>query len=369
MRILMTTDTVGGVWTFTKELSIGLLNNGCAVALVSLGRKPSPAQAAWAQQQGARWGARFRYESLDTPLEWMTENARAFTGAAPALLEVAEDFGADLCLSSQYCFGALECDIPRVVVAHSDVLSWAEACRQDGLEQSEWLDTYRKLVQDGLDAADAVVAPTQWMLDALANNFKIPPDRQVISNGRTLASADGATKRNIQAVTAGRLWDEAKNLKMLERVDSPIPLMIAGETEYGSANLTINGTDIRFLGALEENDLLQLFHESSIYICTSRYEPFGLAPLEAAQCGCAVLANDIPSLREVWEDAALYFSGPESLSSWLWRLSGHPWLHNEAREIARDRAREFTVERMTQGYLDLFRSMLKQSSLVASHVA
>ena len=68
MRVLMTTDTVGGVWTFTQELSLGLLNKGCAVALVSLGRKPAPAQAAWAQQQVVRWGSRFRYEPLDAAL-------------------------------------------------------------------------------------------------------------------------------------------------------------------------------------------------------------------------------------------------------------------------------------------------------------
>ena len=114
--------------------------------------------------------------------------------------------------------------------------------------------------------------------------------------------------------------------------------------------------------------MLTLFCESAIYICTSQYEPFGLAPLEAALCGCAVLASDIASLHEVWGDAALYFSGPESLSSWLWRLSDHPCLLNESREIAGNRAREFTADRMTAGYLELFRSMVKQS-LVGSYVA
>jgi glycosyltransferase involved in cell wall biosynthesis len=368
MRILMTTDTVGGVWSFTKELSSELLKNGCAVALVSLGRKPSDAQQAWADAQSGHWGARFRYGALDTPLEWMHENVRAFSEAAPVLMRIAHDFGAELLLSSQYCFGALECDIPRGVVAHSDVLSWAEACRPQGLGYSEWLDTYRDLVQDGLDHADAVIAPTLWMLDALGKNFKLPRERRVVANGRTLVAAEAATKRKMQAITAGRLWDEAKNLKMVETVDSPIPLLIAGEAEYESASFAIDGTDIRTLGTLSEDALLTLFSESTIYICTSRYEPFGLAPLEAALCGCAVLANDIPSLREVWGDAALYFSGPESLSSWLWRLSDHPWLLNEARQIAGSRAREFAAERMAARYLKLFRSMVRQS-LVGDYVA
>jgi len=368
MRILMTTDTVGGVWSFTKELSRGLLENGCEVALVSLGRMPTHAQRAWADGQHERWGARFRYVALDTPLEWMNDNERAFSDAAQTLSQLADQLDADLLLSSQYCFGALQCDLPRAVVAHSDVLSWAEACRPNGLEQSKWLDIYCELVQAGLKDADAVVAPTQWMLDALAHNFELPRDRSVIANGRTLAQVDTARDRKMQAVSAGRLWDEAKNLRLLEKVDSPIPLLIAGEAVYESARIAIDGTDVSILGALEEDDLLRVFQQSAIYICTSRYEPFGLAPLEAALCGCAVLANDIPSLREVWGDDALYFSGPESLSSWLWRLSDHPWLLNEAREIAGNRARELTAERMTAGYLKLFQTMLKRTQLT-SHVA
>lgn len=369
MRVLMTTDTIGGVWTFTKELASGLLSNGCAVALVSLGRMPSSSQQAWADEQSRRWGARFSLTSLNTPLEWMNNNQRAFSDAAPVLMRVTDEFDPDLLLSSQYCFGALPCDIPRIVVAHSDVLSWAEACRPQGLERSEWLDAYMSLVQKGLDGADAVVAPTRWMLDALARNFTLPLERRVITNGRTLSDADMVAKRRMQAVTAGRLWDEAKNVKLLEAVDSPIPLLIAGEAHPNSSGRVPDGTDIRLLGSLDETDLLSLLRESAIYICTSRYEPFGLAPLEAAQCGCAVLANDIPSLREVWGDSALYFTGPDSLSSWLWRLSDHPWLLNEAREIAANHARSFTAECMTEGYLDLFRSISKQSSLVASHVA
>jgi len=369
MRVLMTTDTVGGVWTFTRELAGGLLNNGCAVALVSLGRMPSQSQQSWADQQTERWGTRFRYKALSTPLEWMNDNGCAFTGAAPALMRIIEEFDPELLLSSQYSFGALPCDLPRIVIAHSDVLSWAEACRAQGLEQSKWLDKYISLVQTGLDRADAVVAPTQWMLDALSRSFTLPSERQVIANGRTLPSVDMTAKRRMQAVTAGRLWDEGKNVKLLETVESPIPLLVAGERQHESSSLSADAADLRFLGPLSESKMLSLFRESAIYVCTSRYEPFGLAPIEAAQCGCAILANDIPSLREIWGDSALYFTGPESLSSWLWRLSDHPWLLNEAREIAASHAREFTAESMTEGYLDLFSSILKQSSLIATHVA
>src|SRR6185503_18857468 len=127
---------------------------------------------AWADTQSSRWGARFRYEGLESPLEWMADNDGAFSQVAPFLQRIVNEFEAELLLSSQYCFGALECDIPRAIVAHSDVLSWAEACRPAGLEKSDWLDRYRELVQQGLDRADALVAPTSWMLGALGRNFR-----------------------------------------------------------------------------------------------------------------------------------------------------------------------------------------------------
>src|SRR6187551_985014 len=69
MRILITTDTVGGVWTFTQELAAGLLRSGCAVALVSLGRPPSDTQRSWCHGLTIVWGSSFHYEALDTPLE------------------------------------------------------------------------------------------------------------------------------------------------------------------------------------------------------------------------------------------------------------------------------------------------------------
>lgn len=366
MRVLMTTDTIGGVWTFTKELSTELLANGCSVAMVSLGRLPSPAQQAWIDAQEGGWGSRFRYSALDTPLEWMAENQRAFREAEPRLLKIAGEFGAELLLSSQFCFGALESDLPRIVVAHSDVLSWAEACRPQGSPNSAWLDTYCELVSDGLREADAVVAPTRWMMKALAANFGLPPEQTVIANGRTVAPR-AFGERKLQAVTAGRFWDEAKNLEMLRHVNLPLPLLIVGETEHEAATFNGRCGQATMMGRLEEEELFELFANTAIYICTSIYEPFGLAPLEAALCGCAVVANNIPSLREVWDDGALFFDGAVSLSNLLSSLCRDEQELRSAQERSRQRARGLSAKKMTAGYLGLMQSVLQQRQ-VQSHV-
>ena len=150
MRVLLTTDTIGGVWTFTKELTAELLRMGHSVALVSFGRTPSQEQSAWCAAVGERWSSDFRYEAFTVPLEWMNPNEDAYVGGEPLLRRVADEFCPDLLHSSQFCFGSLPVPIPRLITAHSDVLSWGAACRPNGLESSPWLTHYCKMVEQGL---------------------------------------------------------------------------------------------------------------------------------------------------------------------------------------------------------------------------
>lgn len=360
MRVLLTTDTVGGVWTFTKELATGLLHRGHSVALVSFGNAPSRAQAAWCSLTSKEFGRAFRYTSSTAPLEWMPANRNSYTTAEPLLRTIADEFSPDILHANQYCFGCLPLPIPRVITAHSDVLSWSAACLQWGLEPSEWISQYRLLVQDGLDGADAVAAPTQWMLDALERNFRISGTKHVILNGRSLAAGKREERRTLQAVSAGRLWDQAKGIHHFSEIRTPIPIVLAGErSQQGAAPSQFDG-NVTLLGKLNESELLALFRASSIYLAASIYEPFGFAPLEAALCGCAVVANDIPSFREVWGDAAIYFNGAEALEEVLGKLHYSPALLERFRQLAMERASQLTRARMVESYLSIYRNSLSR---------
>ncbi len=366
MRVLLTTDTIGGVWTYTKELTEGLLERGHAVALVSFGRPPSDSQSAWCGEMYFRYNERFLYAATEIPLEWMENNESSYIGAEALLLTIAGDFKADLLHSNQFCFGRLPASMPRVVVAHSDVLSWAAACKPSGLPQSPWLDCYKQLVQAGLLAADAVVAPTRWMLQALAGGFALPSETHVISNGRDVFSTSTHTMRHLRGVTVGRVWDKAKGIALLEEIQSPFPLFIAGEVQHGNeiASKSLGGATV--MGLLSDDSLLDLFRSSSIYLALSIYEPFGLAPLEAALCGCAVIARNIPSLREVWADAALYFEDAHELTALLAKLSSSTELLQEFQNRALQRARQLSRSRMTELYVELYRHLLEPNDPLSS---
>lgn len=358
MRVLLTTDTVGGVWTFTRELILELIRRRHSVHLVAFGRDPSPEQADLLMKLRELYPDTFGYTASDIPLEWMQTNERAYPDGAALLEDVLRSTSPDLILTSQFCFGRLETPVPRIVVAHSDVLSWARACRPSALEQTPWLDRYICMVQAGLLEAAAVIAPTEWMGQALSDGFSLPTGYVAIPNGtRTPVAEQPTRERQLQVITAGRMWDEAKGLDTFQSVPLPMPVLVAGDDNLERS--PDRNSALQMLGHLKAPDLYRHFRESAIYLCASRYEPFGLAPLEAALCGCAVVARDLPSLREVWGDGALYFDDPQSMSAVLQRLADNPRVLAQAQRAAQSRAEQFTPERMTDAYLDLFHAVLK----------
>lgn len=350
MRVLMTTDTLGGVWTFTRELTEGLLQHGDEVHLVSFGRSPSTDQTAWVARLAAQWGQRFSFTATTFALEWMQDNDGFFDLSCELLRQLATTHGVDLLHANQMCFGALGATLPTVVTVHSDVRSWFQACRGEQPEPSSWIERYDQLVRNGLAAADAVVGPTGWMLDAAKYYYGALRRASVIPNGRDVVAAATHT-RHLQAVTVGRLWDEGKALDLLHSVVSPIPLLVAGDQEGPDGETAWAAEQLTVLGRLEEQQIVNLFARSSIYIVTSIYEPFGLAPVEAALCGCAVIARDLASLREVWGDAALYFADAPGLSALLEDLWRNAELLSELRSRSRRHARErFSREQMINRY-------------------
>ena len=357
MRVLLTTDPVGGVWTFTRELVLGLLQRGDAVALASFGGEPSMAQQVWLREVKDRYREAFRFDSAKAPLEWMERNETAYSGAEHLLLHIIDEFKVEVLHSSQFCFGALPVDLPKVVTAHSDVLSWAEACRPDGLATSDWLRQYLSLVTAGLAGAHAVVAPTVWMGEALQRHYDIPQGVSVIRNGRTVAFASSSERRPLHAVTVGRVWDDAKGLDVLAGVDACMPILVVGEERFESACAPELKT-VQFLGCMEEKALLETFRRSSLYLVTSIYEPFGLAPLEAALCGCGILARDISSLREVWGDAAQYFADSDSLNRLMSRMSNSPAELRNLQARCGMRARELSAKRMVSRYAAHYEELL-----------
>lgn len=360
MRILMTTDTIGGVWTHTRELVSGLLQSDpyVRIFLFAVGSTCTPEQLGWLRAMRERNPGRFDSAVHSVPLEWEQRNDQV-DPFEPRLLSIARAFAPEIVHSSQFCYGALPVDCPRLVVAHSDVLSWFREVHGTAPEPSPWMDRYRSLVCQGVESASALVAPTRWMLKAFCEGFPNKALARVIPNGIHLRPRP-APERLLQAVTAGRLWDKGKNVALLQRLRYPaLRVLVAGAAEHQSSSLTWQGSErIQLLGAASRRDLLQLFAQSAIYLSTAIYEPFGLSALEAARSGCALLSLDIESMREVWGSAALYFRTVDELAAHLEHLATSPRALALAQQQALTTAARYTRERMVDAYRSLYRELI-----------
>jgi glycosyltransferase involved in cell wall biosynthesis len=213
-----------------------------------------------------------------------------------------------------------------------------------------------------LEAADAVVAPTRAMLSGLQEAYRWPGQGTVIPNGIEPSGVASSSKKAAIA-SAGRLWDPAKGIDVLEQIAPELfwPLVVAGAgretdgTETGVRNL-------RLRGKLSRCETRALFAGASIFAAPVRYEPFGLSILEAAEAGCALLLGDLASLRENWDGAA-EFVDPQDPEAWrdaLNRLARDEARRRRLASLAVQRAQRFPDFRMVDRYVELYQSLLKR---------
>src|SRR5215213_6788130 len=348
-RILMTADTVGGVWTYALELTRALQPYGIEVLLAVMGPPLSAAQTAEARSINNLNLFKSNYK-----LEWMPDCWSDVKRAGNWLLHLENRLQPDLIHLNGYANASLPWNSPTLVVGHSCVYSWWQAVKGN-TPPAEW-QRYKNEVKNGLSAADLVVTPSAAMMRALDTHYGPLNKRRVIPNGRNPEDFKQRSKRQL-ILSAGRLWDEAKNIDRLVDIapELPWPVLVAGDLQGRS-----HSAKCHWLGSLPEPELRRWFAAASVYALPALYEPFGYTPLEAALSGCALVLGDIDSLREIWSDAAVFVDPNDSqaLKDELFELIENSPHREVMSRRARERALEFTSDRMAQNYFNAYVELL-----------
>jgi glycosyltransferase involved in cell wall biosynthesis len=307
-RTLMTTDAVGGVWTFAVGLARELDKRGTEVLLVSMGPRPN-------QAQRAMLGGGIALIETDLELEWQDPAGADMTRAETELRRIVHRFRPDIIHFNGYREAAFGWSMPTIVVAHSCVNSWAEACGETAAFMSPAWAAYRTHVADGVDSANAWVAPSASFCKCIERHYGVARSGHVIWNG--IAAGSGVSIKQPVILGGGRVWDRAKNLAMLAAVapglDWTIRIAGASVLPQGGPGATIEGCDM--LGPLSQRDMRYEMQRAALFVSPALYEPFGLSVLEAAQAGCALVLSDLAAFRELWSGAAL-FVDPRDADAW-----------------------------------------------------
>jgi glycosyltransferase involved in cell wall biosynthesis len=342
-RVLISTDAVGGVWPYTIELARALSRRRVEVEIAVLGPRVTAEQAK--TLAGIPWA---RLHETGLPLDWTAQEPSALGIASSTLASLAQQRDVDtIQLHTPALVAQSIWHAPVLAVAHSCVATWWQAVRQDALpEDFLWR---MAAVRAGLQAADAIVAPTHAFAEMLRSTYGLQRAIEVVHNGRAPAGLPMRDEARFGVLAAGRLWDEGKNIALLDQAAAmmdAVPVRAAGAV-YGPNGTGLTVRRLQALGLLDDQAMAKAMAEARVFASPARYEPFGLAVLEAAQAGLPLVLSDIPSFRELWDGAAIFLP-PQNAQLWGGTLSA---LHAEPAACrrwgmkARARAANYTVER------------------------
>jgi len=135
-------------------------------------------------------------------------------------------------------------------------------------------------------------------------------------------------------------------------------LAVAGAADAGVFRNAGDVDSARALGRVTDAELRALYENALCLVFPSRYEGFGLPPIEAMWCGCPVLAADAGAVPEVCGDAALWFDaeGGRTPAAAIARLLDEPGLWDHLAQAGRARAQDYSWPAAAARLLDLLGS-------------
>jgi glycogen(starch) synthase len=333
----MTTDSDEGMWSYALELSRALISFGMHVTLAVMGAPRSAMQ----RRESAHLSGLDVHEQ---PYEsgWIPDDPWTDVVAAAHWLRALEArVQPSLVHLNHMCYAGIGWSAPTLVVAHSCALAWWDAVKGERAP-ARW-ERYRGEVEAGLRGASLIVTPTAATRQALEPYYPPVRNARVIPSGCDGRWFTRAEKEPV-IVAMGELDDEAANLRALADVAHVLPWPIA----------VLDADD----GARARDEL----GRASIFALPARYAPFATPVLDAALSGCALVLGDIASLRESWQDTALFVPPDDqvALAGALANLIACPALRQQLGQAARTRALEYSASQMATGYLSAYCTLMAQ---------
>ena len=244
---------------------------------------------------------------------------------------------------------------------------------------------YTRGVQRDLDRADVILTVSEWSRTQILKRFKLRSYPVVLHHGTTLP-VDGASEATPRAEAPGGrdyflyvggyhprkglvpLLKTFLELRRGNRISSN--LLLTGEPTLFSEQFRLLLAEGRSAGAIREagyvsdTELSALYRRAKALVYPSRFEGFGLPPLEAMAMGCPVLTTRGTAIPEVCGDAVLY-ADPEdgqSFADAIVALEVNPELRRRLGRAGVERAANFSWTAAAAKYLEVISSLAKVTS-------
>ncbi len=253
-----------------------------------------------------------------------------------------------------------------------------------------WSDRFflALLIPRSLRRADLIIAPSQFTKDEIIKYYKIPEEKiVVIHNGigeefleknrmdtekeNALRNKYGLPEHFI--ISVGTLQPR-KNIPflidafaLLQKRLPQMNLVLVGNKNAHHTDRNIEKMivsrgvreSVLFPGFIDEDDLPGVIRLAEVFAFPSLYEGFGIPLLEAMSQSVPVASSDIPSLREIGGEAAVYFD-PTSIAHFeemLYTLCTHQEVREKLRSAGNERIKLFSWEKSALFLFDTYKKL------------
>jgi len=231
----------------------------------------------------------------------------------------------------------LNSPVPFVVTVHDIMPLWLPE-----YNDSIKLRLYNALVSAASQGANHIIADSESSRQDIIQHLRLPQEKvtSILLAAspeyfpRLGAFVDIAARQKYNLPEAYVLYlggfHPRKNVRQLleawtwasDSIGEQYPLVIAGalppksdrfydDLESYAKELNVADT-VRFIGAVDEDDKAAIYRGAACFVFPSRYEGFGLPPLEAMACGTPVVTTAFSSIPEVVGAAAYLVEDPDN---------------------------------------------------------
>jgi len=250
--------------------------------------------------------------------------------------------------------------IPLVLSIHS-----TEYDRSGKMVPSSW---FIEIEKKGMEAADKIIAVSNYTKRILINNYQINPDKIRVIHNAVYPIPEQRKQKIVLflgrlTIQKGPLFFLRAAKKVLDHEDCQFIVGGSGdmlqELIDESVRLGISNRVI-FTGRLTDEEVEHLYGIASVYVMPSVSEPFGITALEAISAGTPTIVSKSAGVSEVFKNALqVDFWDVDEMANQIVSLLRYEPLKKTLAETGKSEIKLFTWDQVSEGTKELYKEVLK----------